>query len=146
MNAEPQPALDLQQLRDSIREEAARKRAQFAAVAPVADTSPGHWCLNWLEVKDRLCGLAELAQAGTPPRLPGARRLRRRLAGLLARGVMRLSRFITSRQTDYNVELLNLVRYTAEGLHDVETRVVQQQEQLGHLETCLGQLRPGPGR
>ncbi len=137
----PPAGLDLEQLRQSIEQEAARTRAQALAVRCVEASPPGHWCFNGLEARDRLRTLAELAQAGTPPRLDRADGLHRLLGGLLSRLVLRLGGFILSRQTDYNGELLNLLRYLAEALHDMETRVVQQQEQIRHLEHCLAQLR-----
>jgi hypothetical protein len=137
----PEPDLDLEQLKAAIAEDARRKRAEAAAVIPLSARHAGNWSFNWLEVKTRFPVIAECAQAGAPPRLEGLRGPRRWLAWLRGRMVLRLCRFITSRQTDYNVELMDLVRYTMEALHDVEARVVQQQKRIRQLEDCLVQLQ-----
>jgi hypothetical protein len=135
--------VDIEQLHEEVRAEARLQRARVAAVIPLPDKNPGRWCLNWLEVKGRLGNAAELTEAGTPPGLNRAPGMRRWVAGLLARVVLRLARFITSRQTAYNVTLLDLVRDTAEALHEVETRLVEQQERLRHLEATLAQVQLG---
>jgi hypothetical protein len=135
--------VDLRQLHEEIRAEASRQRARAAAVIPLPDKNPGRWCLNWLEVKGRVRGATDLAEAGLPPGLNRAPGVRRWLAGLLSRVVLRVTRFITSRQTGYNVALLDLVRDTAEALHEVETRLREQEERVRQLEATLAQVQLG---
>ncbi len=55
--------------------------------------------------------------------------------------VLILTRFITSKQTDLNINLLLTLREMGEALHAIETRVIQQQEQIHLLETSLSQLQ-----
>jgi hypothetical protein len=141
MNGTPDEALDLERLKARIREQAARKRAEVAAVIPLAVRSPDGRTFNWLEAKALLRTAATFAEAGTPPPLEGMRGPKRWLAAQLARVVRRLTRFITTRQTDYNVSLLDTVRDLAESLHETETRLLQQQVQIRQLEALVGQLQ-----
>jgi hypothetical protein len=73
--------------------------------------------------------------------LPRFHGWRRSVARVASRIVLYLTRFLTSRQTDFNVCLLDALREMGEALHVVETRVVQQQEQIRLLEACLSQLQ-----
>ncbi len=141
----PAPAFDLEEVKAAIAEEARQNRARAAAVIPLSARHAGNWAFNWLEIKTRFPVIAECAQAGAPARREQARGLRRWLGWLRDRLVLRLTRFITTRQTDYNVEMLDLVHYALESLHDVEARIVQQQKQIRQLEDSLVQLQLGGG-
>jgi hypothetical protein len=136
-------SLDLEELKAQVRARAARRRAEVAAVIPLAARAPsqGGWTFNWLEAKGQVRTAERFVQAGTPPLLENAHGLKRRLGMLVGRIVMRLTRFITTRQTDYNRNVLDLVRDMAEALHDVEGRVIGQQEQIRQLESCLAQVQ-----
>jgi len=133
--------LDLVELKARIREQAAAMRERAAEAVPLAARSAAAWSFNWLEVKSRLKIGANLAQLGEVPMLPRFHGWRRRVALAASRIVLYLTRFITSRQTDFNVCLLDALREMGEALHVVETRLVQQQEQIRLLESCLGQLQ-----
>jgi hypothetical protein len=133
--------VDLEQLKESIREGASRKRSELAAVVPLSAKAQDGWTFNWLEAKTLLKTATLYAEAGKPPLLENKHGLKRALAKFAAKVVLRLTRFITTRQTDYNVSVLDTVRDLAEAMHDVETRVVQQQEQIRQLEALVSQLQ-----
>ncbi len=137
--------MDLENLKARIRTQAARKRAEVGAIVPLAAKAQGGWTFNWLEAKALLKTAANFAEAGKPPTHENRHGLKLWVARLVSGTILRLTRFITSRQTDYNVSLLDSVRDMAEALHDVETRVVNQQEQIRQLEAvvCQLQLRAG---
>jgi hypothetical protein len=145
VNGTPEEKVDLEELKARIRARAARKRAEVGAVVPLAAKARGGWTFNWLEAKAILKTAATFAECGKPPTHENRHGLKLWVARLLSNTVIRLTRFITSRQTDYNVSLLDTVRDMAEALHDVETRVVGQQEQIRQLEAvvCQLQLRAG---
>jgi hypothetical protein len=92
-------------------------------------------------VKSRLKLGAALAQLGTLPLFPRFHGIKRRLALVAARVILYLLRFLTSRQTDFNVCLLDALREMGEALHSVETRLVQQQEQIRLLDATVSQLQ-----
>jgi hypothetical protein len=144
------PDWDLDELKARIREQAASMRERAAASVPLAARSSAAWSFNWLEVKSRLKIGAGLAHLGAVPLLPRFHGLTRRLALAGAKVVLYLTRFLTSRQTDFNVCLLDALREMGEALHTVETRVVQQQEQIRLLEATVNQLQlrlsSGPNR
>ena len=141
MSEENHPDWDLDELKARIREQAAAMRERAAATIPLAARGASVWSFNWLEVKSRLKIGAGLAQLGAMPLLPRLHGLRRRLALLAARVILTAARFLTSRQTDFNVCLLDALREMGEALHSVETRVVQQQEQIRLLEATVSQLQ-----
>jgi hypothetical protein len=141
VNGTPEEKIDLEELKARIRARAARRRAEIAAVVPLAAKAQGGWTFNWLEAKTTLKTAAAFAEAGKPPTHDNRHGLALWFARLLSRTVLRLTRFITSRQTDYNVSLLDTVRDMAEALHDVETRVVNQQEQIRQLEAVVVRLQ-----
>jgi hypothetical protein len=143
VNGTPEEKVDLEQLKESIRARAARKRAEIAAVVPLRAKAQGGWTFNWLEAKALLKTAAKYAEAGQPPTHDNRHGLKLWAVKLLSRTVLRLTRFITTRQTDYNVSILDTVRDMAEALHDVETRVVQQQEQIRQLEALVTRLQLG---
>jgi hypothetical protein len=145
VNGTSKESLDLEELKNRIRARAAARRAEIAAVVPLQAKAQGGWTFNWLEAKALLKTAARYAQAGQPPSHDNRHGLKLWAVKLLSRTVLRLTRFITTRQTDYNVSLLDAVRDMAEALHDVETRVVQQKEQIRQLEAlvCQLQLRSG---
>ncbi|HTU90463.1 MAG TPA: hypothetical protein VMF69_10350, partial [Gemmataceae bacterium] len=84
---------------------------------------------------------AGLAQLGVMPLLPRFHGLKRRLALTASRAILYLTRFLTTRQSDFNVCALDALRGMGEALHAVETRVVQQQEQIRLLEATITQLQ-----
>jgi hypothetical protein len=141
VNGTPEEKVDLEQLKAAIRARAARKRTEIAAAVPLAVKARGGWTFNWLEAKTLLKTAARYAEAGQPPTHDNRHGLKRWVVELISRTVLRLTRFITTRQTDYNVSMLDTVRDMAEALHDVETRVVQQQEQIRQLEAVVCQLQ-----
>ncbi|HTU16732.1 MAG TPA: hypothetical protein VMG10_01615 [Gemmataceae bacterium] len=136
-----QPDLDLDELKARIREQASSMRERAAASIPLAARGASVWTFNWLEVKARLKIGAGLAQLGAVPLLPRFHGMQRRLALAASRVILFLTRFLTSRQTDFNVCLLDALREMGEALHSVETRVVQQQEQIRLLEATISQLQ-----
>ncbi len=141
MSGTNQPDWDLDELKAQIREQAASMRERAAASIPLAARGSSAWSFNWLEVKARLKIGAGLAQLGAVPLLPRFHGLQRRLALAASRLILYLTRFLTSRQTDFNVCLLDALREMGEALHSVETRVVQQQEQIRLLEATISQLQ-----
>ncbi len=141
MSATNHPDWDLDELKTKIREQAAEMRERAAAAVPLAARGSSAWSFNWLEVKSRLKIGAGLAQMGGMPLLPRFRGVKRQVALFASRAVLYLTRFLTSRQTDFNVCLLDALREMGEALHGVETRVVQQQEQIRLLEACVNQLQ-----
>jgi hypothetical protein len=141
MSAANEPHLDLDELKARIREQAASMRERAASSIPLATRSSAVWSFNWLEVKARLKIGAGLAELGALPLLPRFHGLQRRLAQAAARGILYLTRFLTSRQTDFNLCLLDALREMGEALHSVESRVVQQQEQIRLLEATISQLQ-----
>lgn len=141
MSGTNHPDWDLDDLKAKIREQAAAMRERAAASVPLAVHSSSGWSFNWLEVKSRLKIGTGLAQMGNMPLLPRFRGLKRRIALVASRAVLILTRFLTSRQTDFNVCMLDTLREMGEALHAIETRVIQQQEQIRQLETSLGQLQ-----
>ncbi len=141
MSGTNDPDWDLDEWKARIREQAASMRERAAASVPLAARSAAAWSFNWLEVKSRLKIGAGLAQLGAVPLLPRFHGLKRRLALAASRGVLYLTRFLTSRQTDFNVCLLDALREMGEALHTIETRLVQQQEQIRLLEATVSQLQ-----
>jgi hypothetical protein len=141
VNGASEAKIDLEELKGRIRARAAAKRTEIAAVVPLAAKARDGWTFNWLEAKATLKTAASFAEAGTPPTHDNRHGLKLWAARLISRTVSRLTRFITSRQTDYNVSLLDTVRDMAEALHDVETRVVHQQEQIRQLEALVCRLQ-----
>jgi hypothetical protein len=150
MSGTNDPNWDLDELKARIREQAASMRERAAASVPLSARSSAAWSFNWLEVKSRLKIGSGLAQLGAMPLLPRFHGLKRQLALAVSRVVLYLTRFLTSRQTDFNVCLLDALREMGEALHTVETRVVQQQEQIRLLEATISQLQlrvsSGPSR
>lgn len=133
--------LNLDELKARIREQAASMRERAASSIPLAARGPSVWSFNWLEVKSRLKIGAGLAQLGAVPLLPRFHGIKRRMALAASRVILFLTRFLTSRQTDFNVCLLDALREMGEALHSVESRVVQQQEQIRLLEATISQLQ-----
>jgi len=58
-----------------------------------------------------------------------------------SRVILYLTRFLTTRQSDFNVCVLDALRGMGEAVHALETRLVQQQEQIRLLETTILQLQ-----
>jgi hypothetical protein len=101
-------------------------------------------CFDWPQARRRLESASDLSRIAAPPQLD-TRGPRRWLQMLLAKVVLRLTRFITSRQTDCNVCLSEAARDVAEGLHEVEKQVVENQERIRQLEARLAQLQRRTG-
>jgi hypothetical protein len=141
MTAANQPDLNLDELKAFIREQAASMRERAASAVPLSPRGSSAWSFNWLEVKARLKIGAGLAQLGTLPLLPRFHGVQRKLALAASRIILFLTRFLTSRQTDFNVCLLDALREMGEALHSVETRIVQQQEQIRLLEATISQMQ-----
>jgi hypothetical protein len=141
MSGTNQPEWDLDELKEHIRAQAACMRERVAVSLPLTPPGSAGWAFNWLEFKARLKIGAGLAKLGERPLLPRFHGIKRQLALSVARIVLFLTRFLTSRQTDFNVATLDSLREIGEALHSVETRVVQQQEQIRLLEATVGQLQ-----
>jgi hypothetical protein len=141
MNGTNHPGWDLDELKTRIREQASAMRERTAAAVPLTARSASAWSFNWLEVKSRLKIADGMAKLGAMPLLPRFRGLKRRVALAASRVVLVLTRFITSKQTDLNINLLLTLREMGEAMHAIETRVIQQQEQIHLLETSLSQLQ-----
>jgi hypothetical protein len=141
MSGTNQPDLDLDQLKAQIREQAASMRERAAAATPLPPDGSSVWSFNWLEVKSRLKIAAGLAQLGVMPLLPRFHGVKRRLALAASRVVLYVTRFLTTRQSDFNVCTLDALRGMGEALHAIETRLVQQQEQIRLLEAAITQLQ-----
>ena len=141
MNNSNPPDLDLDELKERIREQAAGMRERAASATPLPPDGSSVWSFNWLEVKSRLKIAAGLAQLGAVPLLPRFHGIKRRVALAASRVILYLTRFLTTRQSDFNVCALDALRGMGEALHAVETRVVQQQEQIRLLEATICQLQ-----
>jgi hypothetical protein len=141
MSGASHPDWDLDELKTRIREQAAGMRERAAAAIPLAARGASVWSFNWLEVKSRLKIGSNLARLGAVPLLPRLHGIKRQLALVAARVILVATRFLTSRQTDFNVCLLDALREMGEALHSVESRVVQQQEQIRLLEATISQLQ-----
>lgn len=141
MDAIEKPEWDMEELKKRIRAQAADMRERAVAAVPLAARSPAAWCFNWLEIKDRLKIGAGLAQLGGAPLMARFHGIKRRLALAASRIVLYLTRFLTSRQTDYNVCVLDILREMGEALHISETRLIQQQEQIRLLQATINQMQ-----
>jgi hypothetical protein len=141
MSGADDPKADLDELRARLRCQAARRRADVAAENPVRPSPPPPWTYNWQEGRRLLQGADALTHISAPPQLEDVRGPKRWLTNLLGKLVIRLTRFMTNRQIDFNVRLLGAVRDMVEALHEIETRSIENQEQIRHLEACLAQLQ-----
>jgi hypothetical protein len=128
--------LNLEALKDRLRQQAARRRAETEAAlgGPPAEV-PG---FNWPQVQACLNNAARLAPPPTAvPTLGRLGGLMRPLARLALRCFLALARVITVRQGDVNVRLLEALRETAEGLRNLEKHVGRQNERIQRLEALL---------
>lgn len=141
MSGSNQPDWDIDELKERIREQASSMRERAASATPLPPDGSSIWSFNWLEVKSRLKIASGLAQLGAVPLLPRFHGIKRRLALAASRVILYLTRFLTTRQTDFNTCALDALRGMGEALHAVETRVVQQQEQIRLLEAAVSQLQ-----
>src|SRR5262245_4121579 len=119
--AAPADGFDLAQLKREIRESVARRRAAGPAAAPAAGGFDGDLRAASLR---RVEGLADIA-AGVPE-LPRFRGPLRSVARLIARVVLYLSRFLTSRQRECNYAVLNALRNVHRGLSRLEEEQARQ--------------------
>jgi hypothetical protein len=136
-----QTDFDLDELKARIREQAAGMRERAATATPLPPDGSSVWSFNWLEVKSRLKIAAGLAPLGALPLLPRFHGVKRRLALAASRVILYLTRFLTTRQSDFNACTIDAVRGIGEALHTIETRLVQQQEQIRLLEATIIQLQ-----
>jgi hypothetical protein len=141
MSGTNQSEWDLDELKDRIRAQAAEMRERVESTIPLPSQGLSAWSFNWLEVKSRLKIAAGLTRLGEMPLLPRFHGFRRRLALIAARGVLILTRFLTNRQSEFNACLIESVREMGLGLHALEKRVLEQQEQIHRLENTIAQLQ-----
>lgn len=141
MSGSNQPDWDLDEFKARIREQAAQMRERATAAVPLTQRSAAAWTFNWLETKSHLKLASVHARLDVPPVLPRYHGLKKRVALTTSRIVLFLTRFILRRQTELNLCLLDAVREMGEALHSVETRVIQQQEQIRQLEATVSQLQ-----
>jgi hypothetical protein len=134
---------DLLQVKEQIRQAAARQRSRAGGLA--AGLAPGAGSFNVQDARERLRQATPLVEAGTLPPLAGRGGWSRRLVLLLSQGVQHLGQFITARQTHYNKNLLEALRETALALHQVEAHLVRQQEHIRRLEALLKEAADGAG-
>jgi hypothetical protein len=124
----------------TIRERAETNQRQFGA-SPVA-TVPVY---NWPQVSSRLSQATAVAE--TDATIPVHRRhtgLRRALILGIRRVIIVLLRFLTVRQSEYNLAVVHAVRETGRGVRSLEKRLAAQDEEIrqlrqriSHLETHL---------
>ncbi|HEY7331025.1 MAG TPA: hypothetical protein VH592_25535 [Gemmataceae bacterium] len=141
MSGTNQSDLNLDELKARIREQAAGMRERAAAATPLPPDGSSIWSFNWLEVKSRLKIASGLAQLGVLPLLPRFHGVKRKVALAASRVILYLTRFLTTRQSDFNTCALDALRGMGEALHAIETRVVEQQEQIRLLEATISQLQ-----
>jgi hypothetical protein len=140
------PEMTLEPLRARIQEQAARRRDDVVpSWARLPPPVPPPYTFHWLEAHRRLDIALRMAHIAAPPELHNTRGPRRWAERFLAKVVTRLTRFITARQTDYNVCLYETAHEVADSLHDIERQVLENQERIRHLEACLAQLQEEPG-
>jgi hypothetical protein len=132
---------DLAQLRAHILEQVAQRRAEIEAATPLRPPVPPPYSFHWLEARQRLEIAARMCQISAPPQLENTRGPKRWLSRLLGKIVIVLTRFMTNRQIDYNVNLMETVEDMVRAVHEIETQALQNQEQIRHLEACLTQLQ-----
>jgi hypothetical protein len=121
--AVPADGLDLARLKEEIRECLARRTAATGAVAAPA---------GGFDADLRAASLRRVEQhadigAGVPE-LPRFRGPLRFVARLLARVVLYLSRFLTSRQREYNYAVLHALRNFHRGLSRLEEEQARQRQ------------------
>jgi hypothetical protein len=136
-----EPKDDLAQLRDHILEQVLQKRAEIEALTPLRPPVPPPYAFHWLEARRRLEIAARMSQLSAPPQLENVRGPKRWLSLLLGKIVIVMTRFMTNRQIDYNVNLMETVEDMVKALHELETLALQNQEHIRHLESCLTRLQ-----
>src|SRR5579862_3361004 len=102
---EPTPDAWHDNLLDTIRERAQRNETQLNA------HSPNPHVYNWPEVSSRLNQATTVALAQEAPLVgPHHTGLRRIIVGAIRRLIVTLSRFLTNRQSEYNISLVDSMR------------------------------------
>jgi hypothetical protein len=120
----PADRIDVEALKREIRA-AARRRAARAPRIPGIDADLLEASLRQVE------GYADLAACvPTWRQLRSPLRLVRLAARCLARGVVIVSRFLTSRQREYNHAVLNSLQNVSRGLRGLEERQKAELQQL----------------
>ena len=131
----PADTLDLARLKAEIREALARRRA-LGSVIEIPDTFNAELRTANLQRVEQLADIG----AGAPE-LPRFRGTLRFAARLLARVVLYLSRFLTSRQRESNHAVLNALRNFHQGL----ARLEEQQRQLRADVERMAEQQRGAG-
>jgi hypothetical protein len=122
--ATPADGFDLARLKAEIRESLARRRPADRAAAPAGGFDADLRAASLRRVERH----ADIG-AGVPE-LPRFRGPLRFVARLLARVVLYLARFLTSRQRECNYAVLNALRNHDRGLSRLEQELAQQIRQL----------------
>jgi hypothetical protein len=140
--AGPGDGIDLARLKAEIRASLARRTAAPGAVAAPAGGFDADLRAASLGRVERHADIG----AGVPE-LPRFRGPLRFVARLLARVVLYLSRFLTSRQREYNYAVLNALRNLHRGLSRLEDEQAQRFQQLRtDLERLVEQRLREEGR
>jgi hypothetical protein len=140
---EPADGFDLTRLKREIRESVGRRRAEAGSVAT---STPGGFDADLRAASlRRVEGHADIG-AGVPE-LTRFRGPLRFVARLLARAVLHLSRFLTSRQRECNYAVLNALRNNHRGLSRLEQELERQFQRLrADLERLVEQRLREEGR
>jgi O-antigen chain-terminating methyltransferase len=137
------PEITVDELMAKIREEVARRRAANSSPTPQpSSTGAVATGIDWPRLHAGLHAAERYAQVGTfVPNWPRFGRVRRSLARCVARVLLYLSDFITTRQREFNNAVLQSLRALSDGLPHVENRFVEQGKRLDDLEGERDQLR-----
>jgi hypothetical protein len=125
-----------EQLLETIRARAERNQRQPGLV-PTASRP----VYNWPEVSSRLSRAAAVAVPDAT--IPVSRRhsgLRRALILRLRRLIVSLLRFLTVRQTEYNLGVLHALRDTGKAVRSLEQLLLARDEELRHLRERVAHL------
>jgi hypothetical protein len=119
-----------------IRERALENRRQHS---PTPQASLPIY--NWPEVSSRLSRASAVAVADATISLDRRHTgLRRELIFQIRGLIAYLLRFLTSRQTAYNLDVLQALRETGRGLRALEQRLAQQDQDIGQLRNRISHL------
>lgn len=137
------PEINVDELMAKVREEVARRRAANSSPTPQpSSTGAIATGIDWPQLHAGLHAAERYAQVGTfVPNWPRFGRVRRSLARCVARVLLYLSDFITTRQREFNNAVLQSLRALSDGLPHVENRFVEQGKRLDDLEGERDQVR-----
>jgi hypothetical protein len=145
MTPVPGTSFDLEQARLQIRTHAAHKRLQTAS-NDLSSPHPSAGCtFSWLELRSSLKNSAHLPPLDALPAVDRYHGVKRRLALLLARGVLFFSRFLLDRQASWNRQLVGALLEMGKALHNAEVRAAQQEERIRRLEARLSERMKDEG-